>query len=101
MKDTTKCLILHTELSGYFLACLKYLSDLPGIETHVVQWPVNAIAPFNFDLSNLNINFYERSNYSEKQLLKLAETIDPDIILCGGWIDRVYIKICRKPSWAF
>jgi len=65
-----------------------------AVEVHVVRWPVNAIAPFEFSFEGDNITFYERKNFTVEQLLSLAKKINPDLILCSGWTDKGYNSVC-------
>jgi glycosyltransferase involved in cell wall biosynthesis len=91
-----KCLFLHTELAGYMLACMKYLAETKNVEVHVVRQPVNAVAPFKFNLEGKNLFFYERNNYSGNELINFCQKLNPDVIFCGGWVDRDYLDVCRK-----
>jgi glycosyltransferase involved in cell wall biosynthesis len=92
-----KVLFLYTELAGYVLACFKELAKYA--EVHVVHWPVNKEAPFV--LGNApGITFYDRAQYDTARLLELCgcnqlSVFKPDVIICSGWVDKVYIKICR------
>ena len=90
-----KILILYTEPPTYFLACIqKFVNCFPA-EVHLVQWPVNKReAPYQ-SLKAANVFNYERVDYSTRQLLALAESIRPDLVLCGGWRDRGYLALCR------
>ena len=86
-------MILYTELSDYFLACLKELGNKFD-EIHIVHWPTNKEAPFDFNIPNnvvLHIN-----NQSLSKLKDLASLVDPSIILCSGWVDNKYLKIVKK-----
>lgn len=89
-----KILFLYTELAGYFLACVRELVR-QGHEAHIVRWPVNKEAPFEFRFTN-GITVYNRTDYDDKQLLALAQTIAPDAVVCSGWIDRDYVKVCNQ-----
>lgn len=80
-------------MAGYFVSCLNELS--PQVkEIHIVRWPVNKEAPFQFEFPK-NVIVYERENYSRKTLIDLARQINPDKIICSGWIDKGYMKVCR------
>ncbi len=87
-----KFLFLYTEIAEYFIACCNELSKHG--EVHIVRWPVNKEAPFQFQISN-NIKVYDKNNYSSVQLEELIKTIDPSIIICSGWIDKLYLKITK------
>ncbi len=91
-----KVLFLFTELAGYIVACMKKLAEMPGVQVHVVKYPVNQVAPFKFLLEGDNIFFHERSSFNDYELGKWVEQLSPDIIFCSGWIDKGYVKICKK-----
>ena len=85
-------LFLYTELAGYVFSCLQELSK--HAEVHVVHWPVNKEAPFQFPVIG-GCTFYDRSTFDQQQLFRLSGGIRPDIVLCSGWVDKTYMKICR------
>lgn len=91
-----KILFLFSELAGYIVACMKHLGATRDVDVHVVRWPVNSVAPFQFSLEGRNLNFYQREKYDEQQLIQLAEQINPDVIICSGWMDKGYNAVCRK-----
>ncbi|MDQ3192353.1 MAG: glycosyl transferase family 1, partial [Bacteroidota bacterium] len=95
MKSTFKILFLYTELAAYFLSCIKALAKEEGYEIHIVHWPLNPEAPFEFDFPE-QVKFYPKKEYSRINLLKLAAQINPDLIYCSGWIDKDYLKICQR-----
>lgn len=90
-----KIVFLFTELAGYIVACMRHLASKNEVEVHVVRWPVNAVAPFQFSLNAENLFFYEREKYTNGQLMQLVRDINPDMILCSGWVDKGYNQICR------
>jgi len=85
-------LILYTELAGYTLASLA--AAAVEAEIHLVRWPVNEEAPFRFDFDK-SIHVYNRHELSTEKLLKLADEINPDLILCSGWTDKSYLAVCK------
>lgn len=87
-------LFLYTELAEYMVACMRALSEA-GAEVHVVRWPVNNEAPFNFELTQ-RLTFYERGLFNAAQLIELAETIDPHAILISGWVDKGYLTVGKR-----
>ncbi len=93
--EKKKIVFLYSELATYFLACIKQLLLHPEVEVHIVRWEVNKEAPFQFSFSE-NLKTYERKDYSSSQLLGLVGIIDPDIIYSSGWMDKDYLKICKK-----
>jgi glycosyltransferase involved in cell wall biosynthesis len=97
--EKKKIVFLYTELAAYFMACVKELMLVPGVEVHIVRWPLNKEAPFDFSFP-AGLKVYNRNEYKEDQaLLDLVKTIDPALIYCSGWIDKGYMKVaksCRK-----
>lgn len=88
-------LFLANALSGYFVSCLNKMVEEYEINAHVVKYPVDAVAPFQFNLENKFITYYDRNNFTNEQLLALAHSVKPDVILCSGWIDKGYLEICK------
>lgn len=96
-KDSSKplrLLVLYTELADYSLSCLKTLSG-ERVEICLVHWPINAEAPFTFDLSFCAAH-YSRDTVSDLKLDQMAADFQPNIILCSGWMDKGYVKLCRN-----
>lgn len=87
-----KVLFLYTELAEYFLKCCEKLAELA--EVHIVHWPVNKEAPFHIR-ARKGIVLYEKANYSFSELVQLVKTIQPGMLVCSGWIDREYLRICK------
>lgn len=86
-------LFLYTELANYFLAGVKELSK-NGHSIHIVRWPVNKEAPFEFQFPE-NVTVYDRDKYSTKALVGLTASIHPQLIIASGWMDSGYSKVCR------
>ncbi len=97
LRRKPKILFLYTELAEYFIACVKELSK--KAEVFIVHWPINKEAPFKFNFPD-TITTFEKNNLHFADLQSLVtKEIDPDIIICSGWIDRDYIKLvntCKK-----
>jgi glycosyltransferase involved in cell wall biosynthesis len=89
-----RVLFLYTELAEYFMACVEALSNEVE-EVHIVRWPVNEEAPFQFRQIE-GVTIYDKPNFDRKSLLKLAEDINPDTIVCSGWVDKDYLAVCEK-----
>ncbi len=85
-------LFLYTEIADYFLNCCKRLSVTENV--HIIRWPVNKEAPFKFDIPD-SIKIYEKNKYNLTQLKELIANINPDIIICSGWIDKDYLKLTK------
>jgi len=85
---------LYTELAKYFISCIEKLSEYG--EVYVLNYPVNKEAPFQFNNNNPKITYYDRFTYNSTELNDLVFKINPNIIFCSGWIDKDYLKICKK-----
>lgn len=85
-------LFLYTELADYFLKCCDELSK--DAEVHIIRWPVNKEAPFKFKFSE-KIKIYDKADYSLEQLHALVGRINPDVIVCSGWVDKDYLKLVK------
>lgn len=92
--ENKRVLFLYTEIAGYFLSCVKTLIQSGGVEVHLVRWPLNKEAPFDFRFPD-SLQVYDRKSFSEEQLLALAKKINPDFIYCSGWVDKGYLKVCK------
>ncbi|MBI3511429.1 MAG: glycosyltransferase family 4 protein [Bacteroidetes bacterium] len=96
MSNKRKILILYTEIAGYTLACIREFNLRFGeFEIHLVRYPVNDEAPFIFR-NEISFKEYDGKKMYGDQLLKLAYEIEPELILCSGWIDKKYTAVCRK-----
>lgn len=87
-----KVLFLYTELADYFLKCCEQLAQKG--EVHIIRWPVNKEAPFQFSHSS-GIHIYDKNKFSFSQLEQLIREINPSIIICSGWIDKDYLKLTK------
>ncbi|HRG39479.1 MAG TPA: glycosyltransferase [Bacteroidia bacterium] len=93
--EKKKIVFLYSEIATYFLACVEKLAQYPAIEIHIVRWPVNKEAPFQFKLPPA-IKIYNRTDYTNEKLEQLLAAIQPDIIYCSGWMDKGYLKLCKQ-----
>jgi glycosyltransferase involved in cell wall biosynthesis len=87
-----KFLFLYTELADYFLNCCKELSQHG--EVHIVRWPVNKEAPFNFNYGE-KIKVYDKNDQTLAELEALIGRINPSLIVCAGWIDKDYLRLTK------
>ncbi|MDC3134057.1 glycosyltransferase [Bacteroidota bacterium] len=89
-----KILILYYEISNYNISCFKELSKKNDL--YLVKYDTNKIqAPFQFDF-NFPITKYNFKEFNFKKLNKLCNHINPDLILCAGWINKDYLRLCVK-----
>lgn len=85
-------LFLYTELADYFLKCCEALSKSASV--HIVRWPLNKEAPFDFKYPE-GIKVYDKEKYNRSQLKEQVAKIDPDVIICSGWIDKDYLAVTK------
>lgn len=86
---------LYTEIAPYFLACCTKLAEIYNVNIHIIRYPVNNEAPFAFSAQQ-NIYLYNRKDYTFASLNNVIEKINPSIIICSGWIDKEYLRICKR-----
>jgi glycosyltransferase involved in cell wall biosynthesis len=77
-------------MAEYFISCIKALAK-EGYYVHIIHWPVNSEAPFVFKKTD-GVSFYQRDTISENNIYEIIQKIDPSIIICSGWIDKLYLK---------
>lgn len=85
-------LILYYELAEYTLACIRELAHYGKANIHVVRYPLNKEAPFQFNLTIPGVTFYNRRDLSSEALMHLVKKINPEVTYCGGWMDKGYIQ---------
>jgi glycosyltransferase involved in cell wall biosynthesis len=84
-----KILILYTEYAPYLHACVLKLTHLFNYEVHIVRYPLDANAPFNFEETD-KIKFHDRKLMSRDAIQKLYTALNPVCVLVAGWIDKDY-----------
>src|SRR6185312_3146382 len=95
MKQQFNIVFLYTEIAPYFLACCNKLAEDYNASIHVIRYPVNNEAPFVFSPEQ-KINLYNRKDYPYNSLVNLIEKLNPSIIVCSGWVDKDYLRVCKK-----
>ncbi|HET6226847.1 MAG TPA: glycosyl transferase family 1, partial [Bacteroidia bacterium] len=91
-----KIVFLYSEIATYFLACVEKLAEYEQVEIHIIRWPVNKEAPFEFNIP-APLKIYNRTDYQrQEQLDKLVGSIKPNILYCSGWMDKGYLKVCKQ-----
>ncbi|MBK7964607.1 MAG: glycosyltransferase [Bacteroidetes bacterium] len=89
-----KALFLYFELAGSVQACMEQLAASYEVEVHLMRYPVVAVAPFHFKLSE-NITLYERKDYNNSSLIDLVKKINPDFVFICGWADKGYLGVAK------
>lgn len=94
IKSNSSIVILYTELADYVINCVIELSQYTRV--YLVHYPVNKEAPFHFQLSHPNIDFFDRSKMTRDDLFDLVSMVTPNIIYCAGWSDKEYLQVVKK-----
>lgn len=89
-----KILYLYAELMGYQIPIFKEYINKYNANVHIVHWDQKKLTPYT-PPELKNVFYYNRSEFSIKQLKELAAKINPDIVYISGWQDLGYLKIAR------
>lgn len=90
-----KYLFLYTEPADYTMKCMKrHLQLNANDEIHLVHYPMNPEAPFDFE-QTAGIKMYNKAELGYEGLFDLIGNIQPNVIVCSGWGDKQYIKLVR------
>jgi len=84
-----KVIFLYTELADYIRNCFERLAA-SGVEVHVVAYPINPEAPFEFSETS-EATYYDRTDFDDEGLIEMVRSIDAQAVFCSGWIDEGYI----------
>lgn len=86
-----KILYLYAEVMGYTMATIKSLLE-QGAEVHVVYWDKMRLTPYQMpDLKG--IKKYPKSKHPLELLKMLAMSVDPDLTVVSGWMDKDYLSV--------
>lgn len=91
-----KIAILHTRISGYFVACLRELKAQANADLLIIAWPNQADAPFDDSLIADIGTVFSRRDHGEKSIIQKLSVFQPDAVLVSGWADKGYVKVCQK-----
>ena len=87
--------ILHTRLSPYFASCFKLLRE-QGHELVLHVYPSDTNAPFDPEEFGDMGPIYNGRASSEDEIHQKLTEFNPEAILVSGWIDRSYLRICKR-----
>ncbi|MFN4915191.1 MAG: glycosyltransferase family 4 protein [Sphingomonadales bacterium] len=94
-------LFLYTELAGYSIDCFQeHLRLHPDDTIHVVHYPINPEAPFQFHIPQ-GVFMHEKKKLGAEGLYELIKQIRPDLILMSGWQDKDYLRLARMAGKAY
>jgi glycosyltransferase involved in cell wall biosynthesis len=91
-----RVLFLYTELADYTIACLRALKKSDSqVEVMVIHYPVNPEAPFQLKFDGIG-EFHSTDKVKIfPELNSVVTRFQPGIIICSGWSNKQYLKICR------
>jgi glycosyltransferase involved in cell wall biosynthesis len=89
-----RILVMYLELAGYFVECLNHLCDQYDVEAHVIAYPVNTDAPFQFRFSD-RVKIDQREDHTRESLMKMVVHGEFDLIFSGGWSDTDYLAAIK------
>ena len=88
-------LFLYTELAGYSMDCFReHLRLHPEDKIHVVHYPINPEAPFQFQIPE-GVELHEKKKLGTEGIYDLIKQIRPSLILMSGWQDKAYLRLAR------
>ncbi|HYW36315.1 MAG TPA: glycosyltransferase family 4 protein [Balneolaceae bacterium] len=89
-----KILVLHSRLSGYWMACMRAFVERCGGTFYVVRKQISGNAPFSFQ-NEKGICLFDFSSFSNKELVDFSISLSPDLVYVAGWEEQVYLNISR------
>jgi len=97
MKNNLSIVFLWAEVGGYLEAVLKSLTSHSVGCINVVHWDMRNSNTTQHNITNLDkVIFHARSETNVELIFKLLEAAKPEIIVVSGWMDKGYIRVCKK-----
>lgn len=97
METKKKIVYLYAEIMSYNVAVFKEYVANHNAEVHVVHWDHQKKTPYRApDIEG--VFYYGKSQFNLETLLKFIKDLRPDIVFTSGWMDRLYLKTCKKAS---
>ncbi|MFD2543285.1 glycosyltransferase family 4 protein [Lacinutrix gracilariae] len=92
-----RVVILFSRLSDYMLNMFELWCSQENVSLTVLKKsPDKKEAPFEFNLSHKNIDFFDEDKLDRQEILDLVNLINPDIIICSGWSNSKYNAVISK-----
>ena len=89
-----KVLILYSKLSNYMLNVFEKWTYASKVEIHIVHYETNVSeAPYEHNTALNNIYFYPYNETTYKDISNIANSINPDVIICSGWASFKYLRL--------
>jgi glycosyltransferase involved in cell wall biosynthesis len=99
-----RVVICWTGISGYLTACWRALAARPGIDLHVICFPVvgNADAPFASDVTEgLSVTAFAPDDVNNPDKIATALiALRPEVVVIAGWAIPAYNALLTNPALA-
>jgi glycosyltransferase involved in cell wall biosynthesis len=86
--------ILYTELAEYVMSGIRSLAE-QNAQVLLIHWQINPEAPFHFNMGFIH-QTASRDSLTQTEMESLVLDFNPELILCSGWLDKGYVRLCRK-----
>lgn len=91
-----KILVLYEELAWYFINCVNETAERHGAKILIICRKANPVAPFKFPFVHPDIEICVRDEHSEAELISVAQNFGPQVVLTGGWSNKLYLKLVKQ-----
>lgn len=95
-----RLLVLHSRLSGYFIGCLRELSNKTGGRILIFSSNKDPNAPYVFPNTQKFLCIVSRDEKSLEEMTAIVEDFRPQIVMMNGWADSVYRSLAKRLSKA-
>jgi glycosyltransferase involved in cell wall biosynthesis len=98
---TINIVYLYAELQPYVIVVLQELVKQKGVTIHVVHWDKKRLTPYVAPHID-QVYYYDRSQFENthgggiQSLYQMIEKIEPTVIYTSGWMDKIYMAVCKK-----
>lgn len=95
MENGKNILVLYTEWMGYSEATFDAVARLSGARVTAVQRDIGKTRAYQPQGSE-RLNLVPRSKHDRSSLLRLYQSLAPQLIYVSGWQDRDYLAVARE-----
>lgn len=89
-----KILYLYAEAMGYTMATIRALVN-QGAEVHLVHDDRNKLTPYKIPTFP-GVQIYPNSTLTLVDLTRLASSLNPDVAVVSGWVNKNYLAIAKQ-----
>jgi len=90
-----KIVILYAELQAYNIPVFQEFINQYNTDVWIVRWDQNLKIKYTPPLLP-HLWIHQRSDFEEDSLYQFIKNTSPDLILTSGWMDPVYLNVCKK-----